>query len=191
MLCCCQVYDVRTYRQYVITQYFSWLQAGDLTQRKGPPKRAFFHNHRESRSRPRAAPTASAAPTRDPSSSRRCWGARRRQAAYILARSSVLPQDGTMWRKRSPLARVGPPVPRTSRRRRRPASGSAQIRVVAAEWPLPSRAGVRRHLRPAVAEFPDRADCAPLQRHLKMLESPASRPNILRCSIWTIASSKG
>ena len=36
-------------------------------------------------------------------------GARPRQAAYILARSSVLPRDSTIWRKRSPLARVRPP----------------------------------------------------------------------------------
>src|SRR5208337_2481792 len=32
-----------------------------------------------------------------------------RQASYILARSSVLPRERTIWRKRSPLARVSPP----------------------------------------------------------------------------------
>ena len=32
-----------------------------------------------------------------------------RQASYILPRSSVLPRESTIWRKRSPLARVRPP----------------------------------------------------------------------------------
>src|SRR5690242_21928983 len=36
-------------------------------------------------------------------------GARPRPAAYILGRSSVLPRDSAIWRKRSPLARVRPP----------------------------------------------------------------------------------
>jgi|SRR5580658_322189 hypothetical protein len=35
-------------------------------------------------------------------------GALPRQAAYIFARSSVLPRESTIWRKRSPLARVRP-----------------------------------------------------------------------------------
>ena len=32
-----------------------------------------------------------------------------RQASYILARSSVLPRERTIWRKRSPLARLSSP----------------------------------------------------------------------------------
>src|SRR5713101_5392649 len=49
------------------------------------------------------------------SSSPRCFsialalGGAPRQFSYILARSSVFPRERTIWRKRSPLARVSPP----------------------------------------------------------------------------------
>jgi hypothetical protein len=40
-------------------------------------------------------------------------GSRPGQALYIAAGSSVLPRDRTMCRRRSPLARVKPPLSRT------------------------------------------------------------------------------
>lgn len=109
-----------------------WPRAAEWSMprtRKGRRSGLFFESPGEAsreqqHARLAGSPLLFRSPSRDPSSSRRCLGARPRQSSYILAGSSVLPRDNTILRKWSPLARVRPPCSSVSRRRRRLASRS-------------------------------------------------------------------